>query len=182
MRLYKRRDFGFYGLFLSLFERGGDCSEFDPNVTPQNRISVLAGLKQMAMSVGGKGSGPEIIPNHLGNGVDMTMKTIGLPVLSILKANPNNTIISPSGIIYNIPDGVLYGEILGGIEWPTPETQMFQDFNDYVSHLFQWSNEFVMPMLPGLSLQEIESVYFANTSFMIQTQAYYGAYILSLSK
>jgi len=37
-------------------------------------------------------------------------------------------------------------------------------------------------MIQGLSLQQIQSVYFTNNSFLAQTQAYYGSYSLSLSK
>jgi len=115
----------------------------------------------------------------------MTSRNIGLPVIKLsFDSNNSQSIISPFNTIYNIPDGVMYEELLGGMDWPVHKTELFNNFRQYIDQLFQWSNQkdgFIEPLLQGISLQEIQNTYFANTSFMSQTQAYYGAYALSLS-
>lgn len=51
--------------------------------------------------------------------------------------------------------------------------------------MFEWGNEnteWILPMLHGVSLQDIHDKYFKGTSFMAMTQAYFGAYGLTMNK
>jgi len=70
------------------------------------------------------------------------------------------------------------------LDWPIRDTYLYEHFYDYIYQMFEWSNEdgFIKPMLQGVSLQQVHDVYFTGTAFMAETQSYYGAYSVSLSK
>lgn len=97
----------------------------------------------------------------------------------------SQTVLSPNGQVYTVPDGIAYQEILGGLDWPVRDTYLWEHFYDYVYQMFEWgneNNEWILPMLHGVSLQDIHDKYFTTNSFMAMTQAYFGAYGLTMTK
>jgi hypothetical protein len=157
-------------------------------VTTQDRINVLKGLRDSALAALQEKLGAPIqaIPTNVGNGIDMITQAIGLPVLQMVATtNSSQTILSPNGQVYAIPEGIQYGEILGGFTWPVHHTNVYEHFYDYVYQTYQWSNEdggYIKPTIRGVSLDEIKKKYFTGTSFMAMTQDFYGAYEMTLNE
>eukprot|EP01119_Soliformovum_irregulare_P009771 TRINITY_DN234_c0_g1_i2.p1 TRINITY_DN234_c0_g1~~TRINITY_DN234_c0_g1_i2.p1 ORF type:complete len:684 (-),score=165.86 TRINITY_DN234_c0_g1_i2:104-1981(-) len=158
--------------------KGGNCQELDASVTPAQRIAVLAGLHASALDQ--FQSLPDVHTN-IGNGIDMTDRIIGLPILS-MTYNSNQTARTPDGRVIAIPDGTELANILGGTDWPVRQTSLYENSGEFLFDIFQWNNDdgFLLPLFHGISLDEIVKTYFGNSNFMSITQSYYGSYEISL--
>lgn len=118
---------------------------------------------------------------NLGNGIDMTSRVIGLPVLSMTYGG-NLTATKPNGDVLSLPDGTQFETVLGGTDWPVRTTKVWEKSYDYLYDIFQWANQddFILPLFHGISLDTVINTYFTSSNFMSMTQAYYGAYKMTL--
>eukprot|EP01119_Soliformovum_irregulare_P000823 TRINITY_DN1060_c0_g1_i1.p1 TRINITY_DN1060_c0_g1~~TRINITY_DN1060_c0_g1_i1.p1 ORF type:complete len:727 (-),score=186.31 TRINITY_DN1060_c0_g1_i1:40-2220(-) len=162
---------------------GSHCQGLDGAVSAQDRINVLTGLKNAALAKfnATRSAGSPPIYTNLGNGIDMSSRIIGLPVLEMTFSGL--TAATPTGSVFSIPDGTQFNPILGGTDWPIRRTQIYEKNYDYLYDIFQWGNldGYLLPLFKGISLQTVLQTYFTGQNFMSMTEAYYGAYSMSIS-